>query len=237
MNNSQAITIGFISMIVSQFILSFSSSLYSPSNNEYNNFIFNFQNMTFALGMFFLALGTSFANLSITHIINTINDDDSRVQAFSIYYPIVNFGVIIGIIIMSVIIGENNYPLYKWSFLLFGIISMAGLIVFHMLKNKYLVDNHGKLMKDEHSSNSIKDESNKHLHKLSSQSITKIKDLNLKERILLFKRSESKSLSLHKSSTTDLFKLIFSYTIFTLSSFLLNGNKVGSNLLINLIII
>ncbi|MBE6508811.1 MAG: peptide MFS transporter [Methanobrevibacter sp.] len=191
MNNSQAITIGFISMIVSQFILSFSSSLYSPSNNEYNNFIFNLQNMTFALGMFFLALGTSFANLSITHIINTINDDDSRVQAFSIYYPIVNFGVIIGIIIMSVIIGENNYPLYKWSFLLFGIISMAGLIVFHMLKNKYLVDNHGKLMKDEHSSNSIKDESNKHLHKLSSQSITKIKDLNLKERILLFKRSLS----------------------------------------------
>ena len=191
MNNTQAITIGFISMILSQFILSFASSLYYPSNIEYNNFIFNLQNISFALGMFFLALGTSFTNLSITHVINSINDDNSRVQAFSIYYPIVNFGVIIGIIIMSLIVGENNYPLYKWSFLLFGLISIAGLIVFHIFKNKYLVDNEGKLMKEEHSINPIKDESNKHLNKLSSLGISKIKDLNLKERIQLFRRSLS----------------------------------------------
>ena len=133
LNKSRALTIGFIVMILSQFILSFSTSLYQPSNIEYNSYFFSIQNVTYSLGLFFLALGAGFTNLSITHIINSINDKESSVHAFSLYYPILNLGVMLGAILMSVIIGEENYYMYKWTFLLFGIILIIGLIVFHLL--------------------------------------------------------------------------------------------------------
>ena len=192
LSKSRALTIGFIVMILSQFILSFSTSLYQPSNIEYNSYFFSIQNVTYSLGLFFLALGAGFTNLSITHIINSINDKESSVHAFSLYYPILNLGVMLGAILMSVIIGEENYYMYKWTFLLFGIILIIGLIVFHLLKNKYLVDNEGKLMKDDHSKNSIWNESNKLLAKVSSKNIFEIEKLNLKERFFLFNKSLNK---------------------------------------------
>lgn len=191
LNKSTALTIGFISMILSQFILSFSSSLYQPSNIVYNNYFFSLQNITFATGLFFLALGTSFTTLSITHIIYSINEENSVINAFSIYYPILNLGVLIGIIMISVIIGDENYHLYEVAFLLFGNILIAGLIAFHLLKNKYLVDNEGELMKEGHSKDSIRIESDSLLHKLSSKSISEIKGLNFKERFNLFNISLS----------------------------------------------
>lgn len=192
LSKSRALTIGFVVMILSQLFLSFSTSLYQPSNIEYNSYFFSIQNISYALGLFFLAVGAGFTNLSITHIITSINDKETSVHAFSLYYPILNLGVMLGAILMSVIIGEENYYMYKWTFLLFAIILIIGLIVFHLLKNKYLVDNKGKLMKDEHSKNSILEESNKLLGKVSSKSILEIKNLNLKERLVLFNSSLGK---------------------------------------------
>ena len=191
LNKSDTITIGFISMILSQFILSFSSSLYHPSNIEYNAYFFSLQNMTFAIGLIFLALGTSFTNLSVPHIINSINSKKTTGDAFSIYYPILNLGVMIGVILMSVIIGEDHYYLYKWAFLLFGIILTIGLIAFHLLKNKYLVDNEGELMKDEKSKFSLRHVARTHIHKNSSKSMHEIENSNLKEKMLMFIKSLS----------------------------------------------
>ena len=191
LNKSETITIGFISMILSQFILSFSSSLYYPTNIEYNAYFFSLQNMTFAIGLFFLALGASFTNLSVPHIINSINNEKTSKQAFAIYYPILNLGVMIGVILTSVIIGEDCYYLYKWVFLLFGIILTIGLIAFHLLKNKYLVDNEGKLMKDEKSKFSLRNVAKTHIHKVSSKSTNENENLNLKEKMLMLIKSIS----------------------------------------------
>lgn len=148
--------------------------------------------MTYFLGLIFLALGAGFINLSITHIINSINDPESTVHAFSLYYPILNIGVMLGSIYMSLIIGEENYNMYTWAFLFLGIILIIGLISFHLLKNRYLVDNKCELMKEEDSKDNILKESNKLLKKVSSKSISEIKNLNFKERFFLFNNSLSK---------------------------------------------
>ena len=189
MNKSTALTIGFVSMIISQLFLCLSASLYTPNNPVRDTIIFNLQNIAYFIGFLFLALGTSFASLSITHIINTINNESSRIKGFSIYYPILNFGVLIGVIITSLVVGNDNYELYVWIFFIFAIILTIGLITFRLSKEKYLVDNDGNPMKDDYSKDSIIKESNKLLRDLSHESIFKIKDLNIRQRRKLFNDS------------------------------------------------
>ena len=177
-------------MILSQIFFWFTASMYTPSNVIYDTVSFNLQNTSFFVGLFFLALGTSFSTLSITHIINTINNDEtSRIKGFSIFYPILNIGVLIGVLIVTVIIGDENYELYELVFAAFATILTVGLICFRLFKNKYLIDNDGNLMKDESFKESISDVSNNILKKLSDKSISEINVLNLKERRKLFKNS------------------------------------------------
>ena len=189
LNKSTSLTIGFVSMIISQVILWFSASLYDPNNPVRDTIVFNLQNITCFIGLLFLALGMSFASLSITHMINSINNESSRLKGFSIYYPILNFGILVGVIITSVVVGNENYELYEWIFVIFAIILTIGLFSFRLGKDKYLVDNDGNPMKDDHSKDSIIEESNKLLRNMSHESISKIKDLNFRQRIKFFRDS------------------------------------------------
>ena len=211
LNKSTSLTLGFISMILSQIFLWFTASLYQPSNIVHDTISFSLQNMAFFTGLIFLALGTSFSTLSITHIINSINNDDaSRLKGFSIYYPILNIGVFIGVIIMSILIGDENYELYEWAFAIFAIILTLGLINFRLFKSKYLVDNDGKPMKDGHSTDSIRNASNKLLKSISHKSISEINVLNLKERRKLF----HDSLNSHEKDRLKVFIIFLLIIIF-----------------------
>ena len=189
LKKSTALTIGLILMILSQFILSFASTFYIPSDVVQETWVFNMQNTVFFIGLVFLAFGTSFSNLIVTNIINSLNDENTVVDAFSIYYPIFNLGVVIGVLVMTLLIGEDHYYLYKWAFLVFGFCLIIGLCVFRLFKGRYLVDHNGNLMKDENAPNSIKDEINNALSKISAKSISEIKKLDFKGRKNLFKAS------------------------------------------------
>ena len=189
LNKSTSLTIGFVSMIISQVILWFSASLYDPNNPVRDTIVLNLQNIAYFIGLLFLALGMSFSSLSITHMINSINNESSRLKGFSIYYPILNFGILVGVIITSVVVGNENYELYEWIFVIFAIILTIGLFSFRLGKDKYLVDNDGNPMKDDHSKDSIIEESNKLLRNMSHESISKIKDLNFRQRIKFFRDS------------------------------------------------
>lgn len=186
LTKSASVTIGFVSMIISQIFLWFSASLYDPNNIARDTIVFNMQNTVFFIGLLFLAVGTSFASLSITHIINSINDEHARLKGFTLYYPILNIGILVGVIITSLLVGDDNYELYEMVFFIFAVILIIGLISFRLAKNKYLVDNSGKPMKDDPPENSIKEESNRLLKNISHKSISKINDLNFKERRNLF---------------------------------------------------
>ena len=189
LKKSTALTIGMILMIISQFILAFASMLYTPSSVIQETFVFNMQNTIFFIGLVFLAFGTSFSNLIVTNIINSLNDEKTVVDAFSIYYPILNLGVVIGVIVMTLIIGEDHYQLYKWAFLVFGICLIIGLAIFRLFRGKYLIDHNGNLMKEESSPNSIRDEIDKFLAKISTKTLGQIKNLTSNEKRNLFKSS------------------------------------------------
>lgn len=120
-----------------------------------------------------------------------------------------------GAIIMSIIIGTENHHLYQWSYLFFAIILTIGLILFLLLKNKYLVDNEGKLMKDNHNnSNFIINERNRFLQKISSKSLSEIKNLNIKERLSLINNSMP-----HKNEAIFAFTILLIISIFFRISF------------------
>ena len=116
LSRTTSLLIGFISMIISQIILFISASLYAPSSVQLTTITFNLQNTLFIIGLAFLAMGTSFANNTFSNIISLIskNTKEAGIDSYAIYYSLLNFGVIIGILIMTFIVGDTNYLLFKW---------------------------------------------------------------------------------------------------------------------------
>ena len=193
------IILGFLSMITSQIFLFLCSSLYDPSGAIQNNLILNAQTSLYILGLIFLATGTSFTSLSFTHLITLLNKDEhSKIHAYTIYYPLLNLGIIIGVIIMSVIVGDTNYHLFKWGFLTFAICLTVALISFILLKNRLLIDNEGNIVKTSPLNfDKIKNQLNTNLINkvIEKNPITKenFLKLNIIERQKLFNESLSKT--------------------------------------------
>ena len=150
MTKTRSLLIGFISMIISQLILFASASLYAPSSVEQTAITFNLQNILFIVGLAFLALGTSFANNTFSNIISLVsnNTQEAELDSYSIYYSLLNLGVIIGILIMTFVVGDTNYMLFKWSFLIFAIFLAIGMIVFLYARHVFLVNYRGELVED-----------------------------------------------------------------------------------------
>ena len=150
MTKTRSLLIGFISMIISQLILFASASLYAPSSVEQTAITFNLQNILFIVGLAFLALGTSFANNTFSNIISLVsnNTQEAELDSYSIYYSLLNLGVIIGILIMTFVVGDTNYMLFKWSFLIFAIFLAIGMIVFLYVRHVFLVNYQGELVED-----------------------------------------------------------------------------------------
>ena len=150
MAKTRSLLIGFISMIISQLILFASASLYAPSSVEQTAITFNLQNILFIVGLAFLALGTSFANNTFSNIISLVsnNTQEAELDSYSIYYSLLNLGVIIGILIMTFVVGDTNYMLFKWSFFFFFIFLAIGMIVFLYARHVFLVNYQGELVED-----------------------------------------------------------------------------------------
>lgn len=190
LDKSTSLTIGYISMIISQILLCITASLHPHGGDELDSIVINMQSIVLFTGLFFLALGTSFTSLSFSHIINSINNDEASIlEGFSIFYPFINVGILMGVVILSVIIGEENYGLYPLAFAIFAVILIIGLVCFRLFKDKCLVDNCGNPMEENHSKGSIKDAFNKIHSPLSDRGISEIKGLNLIGRINSFKNS------------------------------------------------
>ena len=150
LTKTTSLLIGFISMIASQLILFLSASLYAPGTIEQTVITFNLQNTLFITGLFFLALGTSFANNTFSNMISllTKRTKEKEIDSYAIYYSLLNLGVIIGILIMTFIVGDTNYMLFKWSFLIFAIFLTIGMILFLYARRVFLVNYKGELLKE-----------------------------------------------------------------------------------------
>ena len=150
LTRTTSLLIGFISMIISQLILFISASLYAPSGVELTTLTLNLQNSLFIIGLAFLALGTSFANNTFSNIISLIskNTKEAEIDSYAIYYSLLNLGVIIGILIMTFIVGDTNYLLFKWSFLIFAIFITIALIIFLYARRVFLVNYNGEHLEE-----------------------------------------------------------------------------------------
>ena len=76
------------------------------------------------------------------------NTQEAELDSYSIYYSLLNLGVIIGILIMTFVVGDTNYMLFKWSFLIFAIFLAIGMIVFLYARHVFLVNYRGELVED-----------------------------------------------------------------------------------------
>ena len=160
LTKTRSLLIGFISMIISQLILFASASLYAPGTVEQTALTFNLQNTLFIIGLAFLALGTSFANNTFSNIISLVSNktQEAEIDSYSIYYSLLNMGVIIGILIMTFIVGDTNYLLFKWAFLIFAIFLIIGMIVFLYARRVFLVNYKGELLVEKEADESENDE-------------------------------------------------------------------------------
>lgn len=217
LNITQGIILGFISLTTSQIFLFLCSSLYHPTGVVHNNLILNTQVILYILGLIFLAIGTSFTSLNFTHLINQINTDEhSKIHGYTIYYPILNLGIIVGVIIMSVIVGDTNYHLFKWGFFTFAICSIIALVSFLLLKNRLLVDNEGNIVKTSYLNfNNIRNQFNTHLlnkiskkNPLSKENFSKLNFMK-KLKIILESLSETEKTRLKLFILILIFILIY----------------------------
>lgn len=213
LNKSTSLTIGLVLSALSQLFLFFAASLYSPSNMEHNALTLNFQNSLYFTGLCLLAVGTSFTNLTLPYFINSINHNNMRVNAFSIFYSFSTLGVLIGVVLLNMIAG-TNYHLCKWGFLIFFISLTIGLIIFRLYKDKYLIDYKGKLMEDKPSINKIRYEADVFLNKISSQDLSEIRNMKLRKRL----KTIFKSMDPHEKDRLMVFFIfIVMFIIFRIS--------------------
>ena len=210
LNNNIILNIGFVAAIISQFFLFFSASMYVPTTYQYDTIIFNSQNLLFFIGIIFFAFGISFVNLGFSHLINMVNTDkNERLNAFSVLYAMINFGSIIGIIIMTIFVGDTRYESFKWGFLAFGILLILSLILYHALKSRFLIDCDGNPVKEESALNfnDIKNEINQNIFNkiISKTKMSQEKFLNMSSWMKL--KTLSTSLSKNEKDRVEIFFL------------------------------
>ncbi len=73
-----------------------------------------------------------------------VNKEDKLNAAFTMFYTILNFGGLFAPLIIGSIVGETP-EYFKIGFLISSIIMLITLIIFILVKNRYLVDNQGKV--------------------------------------------------------------------------------------------
>ena len=121
----------------------------------------------------------------------------------------INFGGIIGIVIMTLFVGDTHYESFKWGFLALAIMLIIGFISYHALKGRLLIDSDGISIRE--NSNwtyeTIKNEVNLAvLNKVISRTkVTKENFLNMNLRLKL--RTLRTALSQHERDRVKVFLL------------------------------
>lgn len=126
--NRKSIFIGGIIMAIGQFMLFFSASSLGTS----------FASITFFVGLLSLIIGNGFFKPNISTMVNQLYaPGDKRVDgAFSIFYMGINLGAFFSPLVCGTLAEKIDY---RWGFFAAGVGMVIGVIVFELLKNKYIV--------------------------------------------------------------------------------------------------
>jgi POT family proton-dependent oligopeptide transporter len=143
--NRNCIMLGGLMMAVGQFLLFMSATVFSS-------------NMGLATTLLWTALtiiifGNGFFKPNISSMVGSLypKQEKSKLDtAFTIFYMGINLGAFLGQLICPIVgdvkdaAGIRDIHAFKWGFLAASIAMVLGTVVFHFLKNKYVVTPEGK---------------------------------------------------------------------------------------------
>ena len=133
--NRKSIFIGGIIMAIGQFMLFFSASSIGTSIAP----------IAFYVGLLCLIIGNGFFKPNISTMVNQLyGPGDKRVDgAFSIFYMGINLGAFFSPLVCGTLAEKIDY---KWGFFAAGVGMVIGVVVFELLKNKYIVSATGEVV-------------------------------------------------------------------------------------------
>lgn len=133
--NRRSILVGGILMAIGQFILFGCASLVDTN--------MNMAHILFVVGLTALVIGNGFFKPNISTMVNQLYaPGDKRVDAaFSIFYMGINLGAFFAPIICGGLAEKIDF---RWGFFAAGIGMVLGIIMFQLLKNKYIVSAAGE---------------------------------------------------------------------------------------------
>jgi len=135
--NRRSIFFGGITMAMGQFLMFFSALYYNEA--EVAKYL-----MFCGLGT--LILGNGFFKPNISTMVGHLYEPNDRRKdaAFTIFYMGINLGAAIAPLWCG-FVGDTGHPAdFKWGFLSAGVGMLISVVVFELLKNKYLCTPEGK---------------------------------------------------------------------------------------------
>lgn len=133
--NRRSIMVGGILMAIGQFTLFFCASVVSTN--------MSMALILFVIGLTALVIGNGFFKPNISTMVNQLyQPGDKRVDAaFSIFYMGINLGAFFSPLVCGGLAEKIDF---RWGFFAAGVGMILGLIVFQMLKNKYIISTTGE---------------------------------------------------------------------------------------------
>lgn len=133
--NRKSIIIGGILMAIGQFFMFIAGSFYQQ----------DFAPMVMFVGLSFLIFGNGFFKPNISTMVGQLYPEgDKRVDsAFTIFYMGINLGAFIAPLLCGFLGDTGNPADFKWGFLAACVGMIVSVILFVMLKNKYIVTPEG----------------------------------------------------------------------------------------------
>ena len=148
LGNRKSVIIGGILMLISQLVFTYDASLYylTEAVPTHSTLLFSYPELIFIIGAIIFAIGTSFMKIGVTSFIGLFyeNKEEHLDSAYTIFYMISNFGPFVAPLILGIVVGIGYPHLYQYGFFIGALTIFVGLIVFLMLKNKYLITESGE---------------------------------------------------------------------------------------------
>jgi POT family proton-dependent oligopeptide transporter len=143
LGNRSCILLGGVTMAAGQILLFVSASMYASDLHMAQTVAW------IALGV--IILGNGFFKPNISSMVGQLypKGDNRLDAAFTIFYMGINLGALIGNLICSLLgdvkhDGVRDVAAFKWGFLAAGVAMLLGVIVFKLLKDKFVVTPEGK---------------------------------------------------------------------------------------------
>jgi POT family proton-dependent oligopeptide transporter len=138
--NQRSIITGGLLMAIGQFLLFFCGSTLQSSPG--------LSTLLFFAGLGVLIAGNGFFKPNISSMVGQLYPaGDRRIDAgYTIFYMGINTGGALGPLVCGFFGDTGNPADFRWGFLAAGIGMLLGVLVFHLYKDKYVVDPSGKTL-------------------------------------------------------------------------------------------